>query len=151
MLTLFTKGIRMLWKKAGLFKYKAIIRTWDVTQAFRKKKNDTSLLLIWSSCTVIQVWPHKVRHSPAPNELGGSDVSLTSIQRGQSFLVLHFPLTIKCIPFNLPGRVPSPAFLHLLRASYTTKSISCLTLCLLLNSVCTETQTTWATVCPGTR
>ena len=80
-----------------------------------------------------------------------ADVSLTSTQRRQSFLVVHFPLTIECIPLNPPGRALSPACLHLLQASYINKSISCLTLCLLLNSFCAETQTTWATLSQGIR
>ena len=49
---------------------------------------------------------------------------------------------INCSPFNPRGRVPSPAHLHLLQVSYINKSISCLSLCLLLNSFCAETQRT---------
>ena len=58
---------------------------------------------------------------------------------------------MECIPLNPPGRALSPAYLHLLQASYINKSISCLTLCLLLNSFCAETQTTWATLSQGIR
>ena len=40
---------------------------------------------------------------------------------------------------------------HLSHVSYIKKSTSCLSLCLLLNSFCTETQRTWTSVSPDTR
>ena len=43
------------------------------------------------------------------------------------------------------------AHLHLSQASYLNKSISCLPLCLLLNSFCAEAQRTWTSVNPDTR
>ena len=58
---------------------------------------------------------------------------------------------INCSPLNPRGRVPSSAHLHLLQVSYINTSISCLSLCLLLNSFCAETQRTWASVSPDTR
>ena len=53
----------------------------------------------------------------------------------------HSPWMINCSP-------PEPARLHLSQASYPNKSISCLSLWLLLNSFCVEAQRTWTSVSP---
>ena len=62
----------------------------------------------------------------------------------------HPPWMTNCSPPDPGGRASLPACLHLLQASYLNKSISCLSLCLLLNSFCPETWRTWASVSPDT-
>ena len=55
-------------------------------------------------------------------------------------------------PRNSGGRAtPLPAHLYPWQASYINTSTSCLSLCLLLNSFCTETLRTWASVSPDTK
>ena len=49
------------------------------------------------------------------------------------------------------GSASLPARLHLSQASYPNTSISCLSLCLSLNSFCAETQRTRASVSPDNR
>lgn len=46
---------------------------------------------------------------------------------------------------------PPHARLPISEASYINKSISCLSLCLSVNSFCTETQRSWASVSPDTK
>ena len=54
-------------------------------------------------------------------------------------------------PPNPWGSASLSARLHLSQASCLNTSISCLSLCLSLNSFCAETQRTWASVSPVTR
>ena len=116
-------------------------------QVIRWKKNVTTLLPIWRSAMIILVWPHRVRHSPARYEGGASDVSLTSTWRRQSFPPLPLSFDYKIVAHLILGAEPPllPAC-YLSQASYINKSTSCLSLCLSLNSFCTETQRTWASV-----
>ena len=103
----------------------------------------------------ILVWPFRVRLSPAWYTPSSSFVSrsFTPWRKWSSPPPSppHFLWLWNCSPLNPRGRAPQPAHLCLLQATYINKSISFLSLCLLLNSFYAETQSTWASVSPDSR
>ena len=73
-------------------------------------------------------------------------------RKRQSFPPPHFPWIIENIAHLILGVEPPCLSTSIpSQGSYLNKSISCLSLCLLMNSFCNEMQRTWASVSPDTR
>ena len=114
----------------------------------------TALLLIWISTRTVLVWPHRVKYSLTQYKGRASDINpdiYPKNEEGGGLFPLPSFLWIIINVTHLMLRVASlPASLYLLKASYLNKSISCLSLCLLLNSTFAKTQRTWTSVSPDT-
>ena len=108
----------------------------------------TIFLLIGVSTLTVLVWPHRVKYSSTWYKGGANDVSLMSTWRMRKKAVFS------CSPFSLDHKnaahlilgAEPPCLPACIPHKHPNKSVSCLWLCLLLNSFCSETQRTWVSV-----
>ena len=96
----------------------------------------------------VLVWPQRVKFSLIWYKGGANDISLR-----KKAVFPHSPVSLnyKNVAHLILVAKPPPTCLYPSQAPYLNKSISCLSLCLSLNSSCAETQRTWASVSPDPR